>query len=210
MSTSKRVALRTGQVRTIRLRNGHYAVMQVLGDSQVAVFDCFQEQDDLDGLQLRADAVLFTCTVLKSVWVRSVSSTHPEVAPVSGLEYDDTRIDLGGGFREVTLWAGTADERTFLMMGAGKNSVRRVERQEGRIQERLEPIGRDEYDKTSHLELTNLCDYPSFNERLYLCELFGRNIDPLKEIAFNRQLDPRCRTYVDIIAGKTPLALLGY
>lgn len=211
MSASKRrVVAKQGQVRSIRLRNGHYGLMQVLKNSQVAVFNSFRAQDDWSGLRLSADAVLFTCTLLKSVWARSETCSHPEVVPVPGLTFDETRIDLGGGFRKVTLWAGTADERTFLMMGNGQNRVRRIERTEGGIRETLASVSLDDYDRVLDLELTNLCDYPSFNERLYLCELFGRNIDPLKEIAFGRALDPMCRTFVDIIAGKTPLSLLGY
>ena len=59
-------------------------------------------------------------------------------------------------------------------------------------------------------ELTNLYDYATFNERLLLCELFGRNVDPLREIAFNRPIPLEYRTYIDLIGGKTVLKELGY
>jgi len=182
----------------------------MLRNGQVAVFDCFREEDTWDDYKPNQSDVLFTCILLKSVLKRSEVTDHGEVPPVKELEYCDTRISIGEGFRTLTLWKGTDDERTFLMMGEGKNSVRKLLNINGKIEEEYTPIPVEEYDKVAHLELTNLCDYPTFNERLYLCEHYRRNIDPLKELAFNKPLDKECRVYIDIIAGKVPIRELGY
>lgn len=198
------------RILSIRLRNGHYALLQMLQKGQVAVFNCFRSVDEWSDLQLSKESVLFTCILLRSVLARSAVTIHKDVSPVPGLTYSEERIDIGDGFREVTVWEGTEDERTFLMMGVGKNCVRRIDQAGVQIREHLTPIALADYQRVAHLELTNLCDYPTFNERLYLCELLGRNIDPLKEIAFSRPLDRACRVYVDIIAGKTRLSELGY
>lgn len=212
MSTSKRaIAWKVGRVFSIRLRNGHYALIQMLdARGEVAVFDMFRENDDWDGVKLSEGNVLFTGMVLRSVLKRSETRIHRDVVPVEGIEYETTRIHGGSGAREVVLWEGTPLERRFLTLGAGPKGICRMREVNGVLREEFEPISNDDYARYEHLEMTALCDYPSFNERLYLCEYFGRNFDPGKEIAFDRPLDPECVTYVDIIAGKTLLKDLGY
>jgi hypothetical protein len=41
------------------------------------------------------------------------------------------------------------------------------------------------------------------NERLYLCHLLGKNVDPDKDILFNRPLRDEYRTYIDIATART-------
>ena len=46
--------------------------------------------------------------------------------------------------------------------------------------------------------------------RLALCSVASQNVDPLKELAFDRSIPLEYRTYVDIIAGKVSVSSLGY
>jgi hypothetical protein len=196
---------------SLQLRNGRFALLQMLAkNGQVAVFDCFRDEDSWDGIQLDHSNILFCCWVLKSVRQRSVVKIHRNIAPVEAIEFPETTIDIGDEFREMTLWEGTADERSFLMMGEGSNSLRRIGRKKGRFFEEYTPIELGDYEAYAGVELTNLRGYPEFNERLYLCSRKQRNFDPLKELAFNRPLDIESKTYVDIIAGKTRISTLGY
>ena len=196
---------------SIRLRNGHYALLQMLSiGGQVAVFNCFQETDKWSDVRLSADKVLFTGTILRSITSRSVTAIHKDVVPVANLKCSEERISIGDGFRYVTVWKGTDDERTFLMMGVGENRLRRTDYENDRYREEYTPIAIEDFELYEDVELTGLYDYPEFNERLLLCELFGRNVDPLKEIAFNRSLPLEYRTYIDIISGKVRLSELGY
>lgn len=211
MSTNKQVRWKNNRIISIRLRNDHYVLVQMLQpNGAIAVFDIFKEEDKWDDVKLTKDTVLFTGFLVNNVLKRSTVNIHTDVVPVDGLKYPDLHIYIGSGFRDVTLWEGTKDERTFLMMGKGSNELREVYTENGLLQEKYTPISNNDYEKYSELELTNLCAYPTFNERLYLCETFGRNIDPLKELAFNRPLDKKCAVYIDIIAGKIPIAKLGY
>jgi hypothetical protein len=136
-----------------------------------------------------------------------VVHVQKNIEPVESVEFPETNIDIGGSSRKLTLWKGTADERSFLMMGEGKNSLREIK---GRYLEDYTPIALRDYRAYADVELTNLRDYPEFNERLYLCSLKQKNFDPLKELAFNRPLGLECKTYIDIIAGKTRISGLGY
>lgn len=210
-TSSRRITWKPNRLFSIKLRNGHYALLQMLSSKgQVAVFDCFQDTNDWSCAQLSSANVMFDGTMLDNVLGRSCVTLIEDVAPVEGLVYSKTRIHIGGGFRTVRLWEGTEDEREFLMMGEGKNKLCRYFREDGQPREEYTPIALEEYDEYKNLELITLYAYPSFNERLYLCDVLGCNVDPLKEIAFCRTPDRECRTYVDIIAGKTPVSELGY
>ena len=49
-------------------------------------------------------------------------------------------------------------------------------------------------------ELTDVRIYSEFNERLYLCYKFGRNVDPMKDLVFNRPIPLEYKEYIDIIS----------
>lgn len=83
---------------------------------------------------------------------------------MSGLEYEDTRIHSGNGFREITLWRGTKDERTFLIMGQGDNKLREIIRANEHIEEKYTPISLNEYERYKNIEMVSLCGYPNLNE----------------------------------------------
>lgn len=202
---------RNGQLFSMQLRDGSYALLQMLAKKrQVAVLNCFSKEDNWTDIELDSSDVLFVTTLLRSVLKRSVLNIHKDIQPIKDIEIPQFRISIGSEFRTVVLWPGTEDERRVLTMGKGNNKLYRVICEGETIREEVTPISVDDYDKYVDLELTNLSDYPSFNERLYLCCLLGKKIDPLKEMAFNRSLSKESRTYIDIIGGKTPLAELGY
>ena len=50
-------------------------------------------------------------------------------------------------------------------------------------------------------ELTGLCVFPYTNERLYLCSLYNKSVDPYKDLIFNRNLTDNYRLAVEIISG---------
>ena len=52
--------------------------------------------------------------------------------------------------------------------------------------------------KTLKYELTNVRIYAEFNERLYLCYKFGKNVDPMKDLVFNRPIPIEYKEYIDI------------
>ncbi len=209
--SSRRISWKKDKVFSIKLRNGHYALLQMLSSSgRIAVFDHFRKMNEWNDVRLTANNVLFTGVLMDSVLKRSVLAVHKDVGPAERIEYSETRISIGHELRRVKVWEGTEDEREFLMMGEGNNKLRRYHRENDELCEEYIPLSLDDYDRYKDVELTNVYDYPTFNERLFLCELFGRNVDPLKEIAFSRPLPLEYRTYIDIIAGDIPLGELGY
>lgn len=43
--------------------------------------------------------------------------------------------------------------------------------------------------------------FPYTNERLYLCSLYNKSVDPYKDLIFNRSLPDNYRLAVEIISG---------
>lgn len=212
MTISKNnVRWKKDRIISIKLRNGHYALLQMISKPGfVAAFNIFRDKDQWGDVTLTKQNVLFTCGLVKNTLSRSEVYVHDEVEPVNDLEYEETRIHSGSGFREITLWGGTEHERTFLIMGQGDNTLREIIKINGHIEEKYTPIALNDYERYKNVEMVSLCGYPNLNERLYCCEVMGRNIDPIKELSFNRPLDACCRVYIDVIAGKIPLSELGY
>lgn len=210
-SPMKRIVWRDGRVFSLKLRNNKYALLQMLSkNGQVAVFNCFRDKDEWDDVRLSSRDVLFACYIVKTVLQKSNCNFHKSVRTVDDIEFPELSINISGGFRKLNIWGGSEYERTLMTMGNGQYGLYRSYRENGQIKEEYTPISLDDYDKYTELELTNLREYPEFNERLYLCSILERNIDPLKEIAFEHSLDLECRTYIDIISGNVPISQLGY
>lgn len=92
--------------------------------------------------------------------------------PLTNYKLPNYKIDsLGMGSRQVTVWKGTTNE--------------------------LPVTDNETIDK---YELTNVRVYPEFNERLYLCYKFGKNVDPLKDLIFDRPIPLAYKDYIDIIS----------
>lgn len=202
---------KSGKIFSIRLRNDTYVLLQMLPrKGQVAVFDQFRKEDVWTDVKLEPTNVLFVCTILRSVHDRSSLSFHEDVEAVDGIEAPTVVIYQGSGFREVTFWKDSKDQRTVLVGGNGRPQLWYRIPKGDTFEERLEPIAESDYDQCNEIEMANLRDYPEFNERLYLCSLRGVNFDPLREIALNRPLEADCIPYFDIISGKVKISEFGY
>ena len=51
-------------------------------------------------------------------------------------------------------------------------------------------------------ELTTIDLFPNLNERVYLCSLLKRNVDPAKDIKFDREIPVEYLDFVKIYAAK--------
>lgn len=199
------------KVISIKLRDGGYALLQMMELSgQVAVFDCFRNEPNWEGVDLSSGNVLFYCWLLDSVKKRSEIIPVKEVAAARDLVFPNRSIDSGSDFRKYTLRTGASREWEILMIGDGNLQLVTFEIESGYPVEKLSKIDKSEYAQYESVEMSNLRDYPEFNERLWLCYKKGKNIDPLKEIAFERPLDEDYEVYLSIIDGKTKISEFGY
>ena len=133
---------------------------------------------------------------------------HDSLKPIPNITFSNTWLSVGHGTRTVTFWKNTSHEREILLLGVGNNLI--MNQHPVTMECKYEPIEINDYNKVKNIELENLRIYPEFNERLLLCSEFEKDYDPLKEIAFNRELPLNTITYIDIIGGQIELKELGY
>ena len=197
-------------VLSILLRNGKYALFQVLKrPGLIAVFDIFQEKNNWDSDCLRTTPILFKCIIdTKSIFNNSKVFEITNLKPLKHIEMHREWININPiDIREITFWPETKEERTISMLGLGNNLLAVADENKYKT---FTPIKLEEYQKVKHLELDCLNIYPHFNERLFLCSELGQNYDPYKEIAFNQELPLICKTYIDIMRVGVERSELGY
>ncbi len=207
----KRINWKEGKIFSLRLRNGKYSLMQMLErKGYVAVFDLFKDFDKWEDENINIDSILFICIIhSKGIFKHSEIKVHKNIAPVKNIEMPIYFINSGYGSRVIKLWVNTSQEREIILLGEGKNLLKR-EVWDYPNNSTYESIQLSDYEKFHEYELENLRIYPEFNERLFLCSLLNKNYDPLKELAFDRKLPEECLIYADIIGGKVLLNNLGY
>lgn len=174
----------------------------------VAIHREFRTVDDWSDYEASPDTVLFYCAIIKNVFQNDRIRRCKEAKLAQGLSFPELRISTEGTDR-ILLWAGTEQERN-LVFYSKRLSLARQYNEGGKWHVTTQPISLDDYHKYGNLELTTMRAYPELHERLALCADLGVNVDPLKEIAFRRELPVSFLRYVDIIGGKVELSQLGY
>lgn len=174
-----------------------YVLAQMINKAQLLVFNLFNKDNNWENINLKDAPILF-CTSVTRQFISNSNIFKQEIEPLKDYQPPKRRIDsMGARTREVTLWKGTPDERTILTIGGPGGSL-----MEGNMPdwvEIMQQISFTDDETIDKYELTNIRIYPEFNERLYLCYKFGKNVDPMKDIVFNRQIPLEYKEYVDIM-----------
>lgn len=205
----RRSIARCHAVYSVKLRCGGYALLQTLDDTcRIAVFDEFRDNNDWKGFNLSAERVLFCCYVTKNFFRCSQIEKIKSVTACDEIVFPNESISLNVPVK-VTLWQGTKQQRDVLIIGESI-SLCKTTWIDGRPKLSYRKLHSRDYEKVKHLELAGLRGYPELNERLFLCRKSGRNVDPQKEIAFQRPLPPEFETYVDIIGALVSPSHFGY
>lgn len=200
---------RSQTVYSVKLRCGGYALLQTLNVTcRIAVFDEFRDTNDWNGFNPSKGRVLFCCSVIKNFFRCSQIGKVKSVTACREIVFPDKAISLNSPIR-LNLWKETKRQREVLILG-GDISLCTTTWISGRPKLKYRQLSLKDYDKVKHLELTSLRGYPELNERLSLCCELGRNVDPKKEIAFQRPLPPEYEAYVDMLSGFAPVSQFGY
>jgi hypothetical protein len=193
-----------GSVISLRLKTGDFALGQLMKFPYIAFLDAFSATDEWKQTAVETARVLFYCAVTKQFLQMSDISIQKSVRPAQLAGVPTRWIKRFPGSRMVTVWKGARNERTFLDMSerpggqlveqdltapVSSSSSRSIIQNEIRLD--------DNTTIDSH-ELDVIEVYPYLNERLLLCMKLGRNIDPGKDILFDRELPPECEDYVNM------------
>ncbi len=174
-----------------------YVLAQMINRAQLLVFNLFSTDNKWENMDLNKAPILF-CTYITRQFITNSNVYIQEIEPLKGYVPPKYRIDsIGACVRRVLLWEGTVDEKEIIILGEGGGRLI-----EGDINGPviMESIPFSDNEMIDMYELTNVRIYAEFNERLYLCYKFGKNVDPLKDLVFNRPIPLEYKEYIDIIS----------
>ena len=204
-----------GAVVTLRLRDRSWVLGQLLKSPYLVFFKAFSDSNDWAETAAERSDVLFFCAVTRQFLKHSPIERAKGVAP---RVIDKTPERWIKGFLEssryVTVWPGKPYERRVLLLGdrPGGKLVSKDLNASGIQPERvfMPSIPLTDSATIDAHELDVIWTFPQLNERLLLCKQLSRNVDPLKELTFDRPLPEQCLTFVEILGSHGGLADWGY
>ncbi|MCU7866498.1 MAG: hypothetical protein KZQ92_21305 [Candidatus Thiodiazotropha sp. (ex Lucinoma borealis)] len=200
-----KVIWKESKVISIETMEGIYALAQMLKSPYMVFYNHFSDSDDWAGVELSNESILFCKASTRQFLKNSVINAHKEVVPLGNPNIPNLWIRRNPSSYKVKLWGGTDDELEFIMIGEGGGALIEMDIYEpglnmGKV---INPvISLDDRDHIDNCELTDQAIYPSFNERLFLCCKFGKNVSPDKDLIFQRPLSTEFKRYYEMLAGR--------
>jgi len=200
----KKVIWKANQVISIETRRKDetreenvYVLAQMIDKARLIVFNLFNKNNVWENVNLNDTPVLL-CTYVTRQFISKSNIFKQKIEPLTEYSPPKYRIKISSiGSRRVTLWKGTPDEREVLVLGLGGGQLIEDHTENDKII--IPEISAADSETIDKYEITNVRIYAEFNERLYLCYKFGKNVDPMKDLAFNRAIPSEYKEYVDII-----------
>lgn len=204
-----------GKIISIETRKGVFVLAQMLKNPFLRFYNAFREDDDWGKVDVSIFDTLFTNGVTKQFL--KFSNILVVKGAIPDTIREDSKIWINGkkGSRTVEVWKNTKDEKKFIILGSevGGDLVEKdlwwspTSNQPTRPHPSgvidamlLEDIPLNNDDVIGKYELTSLGVYPALNERLYLCHKMSKNIDPAKDLKFDRELSPDYKVFIEIMA----------
>lgn len=206
------------RVLNIETRKGIYIIAQMLKQPYIRFYNKFSTESNPHSIDTTGLTVLFTAAVTRQFLQYSqiyiLKNTIPNIQKIDS----DIWINQYPGNRSIVAYQGSGEEINCLILGnkPGGYLVKKDLWWTSSPEQptRLHPS--DIFDKIvsetipleaneiiDKYELTGLCVFPLANERLYLCYLYNKNVDPYKDLIFNRNLPENYRLAVEIISGSS-------
>jgi len=201
-----RIIWKENKIISIKLRKDLYVLAQMQTEPYILFFNLFNTNNAWnENVILDNNHALF-CTAVTRQFLNNSEILHikkikPLLTYIPALYWIKKNVT---GHREITFWKETENETTISTLGEGggelieKNILKRSEQEVNTI---MEEIPFSDNETINSFELTNVRMFPELNERLYLCYKFNRNLDPLKDITFNREIPFDYKIYLKIING---------
>ncbi|MGA3599971.1 hypothetical protein [Lysinibacillus agricola] len=183
-------------------KNNIYVLAQMVNKAQLLIFDLYSENNNWGDVNLNEVPILFSTTVTRQ-FIKNSNIYKQSIKPLTNFELPKYKIEsLGMGSRNVTVWKGTTNERNVLILGQGGGRLIEEDMSTGNYKTQIimPSIPETDSETIDKYELTNVRVYAELNERLYLCYKFGKNVDPLKDLIFDRPIPLEYKEYIDIIS----------
>lgn len=197
------MAWKEGRIISVHAKKGVYFLAQMLKEPYLAVFDIFKKSQDWNQIKLSPENVLFVKAVTRQ-FIKESSVISTKLPMVEGLEIPSRWIASHHGSRFVVAYSGTKEEIRFISS---------EDRPGGKLVEKsfvhpytvtviIPEIEVNDESVIDAYELTTIDTFPLLNERVYLCHLLGKNVDPAKDIKFDRPIHFEYLDFVRIYAAK--------
>lgn len=174
-----------------------YVLAQMINRAQLLVFNLFSTDNKWENIDLSKAPILF-CTYVTRQFITNSNVYVQDIEPLKDYEPPKYQIHtIGACARKIRVWEGTKDEKEFLIIGEGGGKLIEGDIDGPVIMEKIPFTDNETIDK---YELTDVRIYAEFNERLYLCYKLGKNVDPMKDLVFNRPIPLEYKEYIDIIS----------
>ena len=207
------------RVFSVETRDGIFALCQMIKEPYVIVFNIFsKDQKFSEFSNINNDNILFIYAITRQ-FIKKSNTSSVTLQPIKNFTYPSTWLQQDLSVMKVIVNLQNTYTKEITLLGS--KGVALVEKNilksepynhsSGIYDKVILPFTKNLDDRTiDNNELTSLGIYPNLNERLFLCYLFKKNIDPMKDLLFGRNLFIEYRKYIDIIAGEIPLSKLGY
>ena len=202
-----------GKVISIETRENIFVLAQLGPEPYLIIFNLFSHNDVWKDVELTPESILFCHAVTRSFLKRSKLTEKKHIESLKTIEYPKYWISKSPNSYTVKIWAGTPDEMNFLSLGEGGASLVENDITVSGFKETkiiIPVISPNDKETINKFELTSISIYPEFNERLFLCYKFKKNVDPAKALLFNHDLPVEYKRYFQIVSGQVELSELGY
>lgn len=196
---------------SIETRKGVFVIAQMLKSPYLRVYNSFRTDQDWGKIDLKDVDTLFVNGVTRAFLKSSNISVVKEAMPDTDRPVDNHWIKGNSGHRKIKVWEGSDFEKEIFILGSepGGSLVDR-DIYKGGIYDHpsglfdkiiIEDIPLDADDVIDNHEIMDLAVYPLMNERLYLCYKAKRNLDPTKDLKFDRPIPEEYKLSIEIMSG---------
>lgn len=210
------VPWKEGKVISIETRKGVFVLAQMLKSPFLRFYNSFREDENWGKVDTNNIETLFTKSIVGTFLKHSNINVIKGAVP--DLERKDSDVWINGftGNRKVKVWGNTENEKEFYILGAepGGSLVKKdlwwspTPEQPTRLHPSgvfdsiiIENISLNADDVIDEHETTSLGIFPLTNERLYQCYKAGKNVDPSKDLMFNREIPKEYKIAIEIMSG---------
>lgn len=195
-----KITWKKGTVISVEARENIFFLAQMLEEPYLYFFDIHNTSHQWEISCLENTKPLFCVPVVRQ-FLKSSNIKKMDITANNALEFPSNWIQKNIEAQMYTIWEGTEDEMTFAMSKVGGCLVERTLTTNAQDYIEIKKINNNDDDIIDSNELTSLRCYPELNERLYLSYLLGKNVDPLKDLIFQRPMLEEYKTYMKIFTG---------
>lgn len=198
---------KSGKVISICLRNGVYVLAQMVREPYLVFFNHFKEDNCWKGVTLKEENILFCKAVTRQFLRYSPVTIVKDLEPLldyrlpkewiySHMEWHPITVSVKGRERQL---AGFG-QRLSLVQADKESGLSEDNPLMGLFQAYILPdIQEKDWERVGQAELMSIEAFPTLNERLYLCFLHGKNVNPELDISLGKSLPDDYETYIDIL-----------